>query len=213
MARRKVTRESAVFALKELDRVHAAAKALGLEPPALSEFGDAMTPTAARAWLAWGAKQPQIVRALQSAQSADYRMAEHVRDVLHHFSFAHPQTPTGPQPWAEPISPALAAFATGTRPTFDLAELHPNEADALRNYAALRCAPISPLRSPTMPTPRQWRCARRLTLRRPAPPRRLPQRRRPNRRTGRQQPRRRGSQRRGKRSMRSLPIRSSWRVT
>ena len=65
-------------------------------------------------------------------------MAAHVKDVLHHFSFAHPQTPTGPQPWAEPISPALAAFATGIRPTFDLAELHPNEADALRGYAALR---------------------------------------------------------------------------
>ena len=40
--RRKVTRQMAVFTLKELDRVHAAAKALGLEPPPGSEFGDAM---------------------------------------------------------------------------------------------------------------------------------------------------------------------------
>jgi hypothetical protein len=108
-------------------------------PPFELKYLDGLSRAEAAALTECAAGIPEIGRALCDRRHPQHAEITAMRDLVTHFSTAHPARADGsPEPWAEPISEPLLSFAMGWRTSIDPAELSPAEAGAMLAYSAVR---------------------------------------------------------------------------
>jgi hypothetical protein len=138
----RVTRALAVRLLRRIeDELYPAAQAAGHPPGPTLRFADGMTRVEAAAFRQWAMAIPALRRAM--VDRGGWRdEAQAVLRLTTYFEAEHPQTAAGePEPWTEPLSPAMRTFALRDRHDLPADELLPEELETLLEYASVRNDP------------------------------------------------------------------------
>jgi hypothetical protein len=136
----KINRALATLLVRDIEvGIHAAIAAGHPAPPFELKYLDGLSRVEASALTEWAAGIPEIGRALRDRRHPQHAEITAMRDLVTHFSTAHPLRADGsPEPWAEPISEPLLSFAMGWRSSIEPAELSPTEAGAMLAYSTIR---------------------------------------------------------------------------
>ena len=131
-----IGRAQAALLIRGIGDWLAAERAAGRPVPAVKlEYGDGLTREDAAALRNWGMGSPAIRKAYEDRGHPDHARARALGELTRYFASDHPQLADGkPAPWTEPLSPEMAAFATGQARRVDPAKLAPGEARAMIDH-------------------------------------------------------------------------------